>query len=176
MNVELLNIGQIRPYWRNPRKNQEAVAVVRKSIEQYGFNQPLVLDRDWVIIAGHARYKALLQLGWEQVPCIVVDLPKDKARAYRIADNKSSEFARWDNDALVSELRAVGDISELQSFFGKVDLGDLLADVAFSVHDVAPADIDKSREHLDRRYSPRMPPTSIPAVCPSCGQEFSLLP
>ena len=78
---------------------------VAESIRQFGWKQPIVIDRDGVIIAGHTRYKAAHRLGLTKVPCLIAeDLTPEQVKAYRLADNKVSEISDWDFDALASEL------------------------------------------------------------------------
>jgi ParB-like chromosome segregation protein Spo0J len=93
--VKTLSLKSIKPYWRNPRDNREAVEKVKKSIEEYGYNQFIAVDRSHVIIAGHTRFLALQALGWKKAPVMVLDLDEKKAKAYRIIDNKTNEFATW---------------------------------------------------------------------------------
>lgn len=105
MNIIYRNIDEIRPYENNPRKNDNAVKHVKKSIRKFGFKVPIVIDSDGVIVAGHTRYKASLELGLETVPCIVADdLSPTLIKAYRLADNKTAEFAEWDFNVLNLEL------------------------------------------------------------------------
>lgn len=73
MNIKEMNIADLIPYENNPRRNDEAVGAVAKSIEQFGFKVPIVIDKENIIVAGHTRYKAALQLGIEKIPCIVAD-------------------------------------------------------------------------------------------------------
>jgi len=100
-------VGDIRPYQNNPRHNDEAVDAVANSISEFGFQQPIVVDKDGVIIAGHTRYKAAIQLGMKTVPVVVADLTEDQANAYRLADNRTGELATWDFDALSIELEEI---------------------------------------------------------------------
>lgn len=101
-------INQIRPYANNPRKNERAVETVTRSLEQYGWQQPIVVDKEGVIIVGHTRYRAAQQLGLAEVPVLVAsDLTPDQARAYRLMDNRSNENARWDDGKLMEELQAM---------------------------------------------------------------------
>lgn len=127
MEVKETPIGEIVPYWRNPRNNEEAVAGVKDSIQTYGFNVPIVVDREGVIVAGHTRYKAALQLGLETVPVVTADLDEEKAKAFRIADNKVSEKATWDNEALGFEMRELGEWGEVPGF-SEMELSRLLGD------------------------------------------------
>ncbi len=85
LNIELRPIDTIKPYPANPRQNDNAVDAVARSLREFGFRQPVVVDADGVIIVGHTRYKAAQQLGLTHIPVHVADLPADKARAYRIA-------------------------------------------------------------------------------------------
>ena len=105
MKVEERNLADIRPYEKNPRKNDEAVKYVAASIKEFGFKVPIVIDNDGVIVAGHTRYKAAKKLKMETVPCIVADdLTEEQIKAFRLADNKVAEKAEWDFDLLSSEL------------------------------------------------------------------------
>lgn len=98
-------IDEIRPYEKNPRNNKEAVKYVKNSIKEFGFKVPIVIDSQGVIVAGHTRYKASLELGLEVVPCIVADdLTPKQIKAFRLADNKTAEIATWDFDLLEGEL------------------------------------------------------------------------
>jgi site-specific DNA-methyltransferase (adenine-specific) len=90
---------------KNPRKNDDAVDVVAKSIEKYGFKNPLIIDKDNVVWCGNTRLKASKQLGLKEVPCIVSsDLTEEQIRELALIDNKSSEIAEWDFDLLKEEL------------------------------------------------------------------------
>lgn len=116
MRVQSIKIDKIKPYENNPRLNDAAVDGVAQSIKQFGFKVPIVIDKNNVIVCGHTRYKASLQLGLESVPCIKADdLSDEQIKAFRLADNKVSELAEWDMDKLKIELE---DISIDMSEFG----------------------------------------------------------
>jgi len=105
MKIELWNIADVKPYPGNPRQNDEAVDAVAKSLVEFGFRQPIVVDGDGVIVCGHTRYKAAVKLHLEQVPVHVAkDLSHEQIRAYRIADNQTASLATWDYDLLPIEL------------------------------------------------------------------------
>ena len=105
MNVIELELDKIKPYEKNPRKNDRAVDGVAESIKQFGFQQPIVVDKKNVIVVGHTRYKAAQKLGLKTVPCVRADdLTKEQVKAYRIADNKLNELATWDFELLGEEL------------------------------------------------------------------------
>ena len=106
MKVKNMRITDIRPYEKNPRHNEGAVEAVAKSIKEFGWQQPIVVDKDMVVIVGHTRLKAAEQLGLTEVPVVVADhLTPEQVQAYRIADNKTGEIAEWDFALLPMELK-----------------------------------------------------------------------
>lgn len=108
MDVIQKKVSEIKPYEKNPRMNDSAVKEVRKSIEQFGWQQPIVVDSDGVIIVGHTRFKAAQEMGLETVPVVVAsNLTPVQAKAYRIADNKTSDFSIFDNKLLLEELESI---------------------------------------------------------------------
>lgn len=107
MKIEMRSPDSIKPYEKNPRKNDGAVKAVAESIRQFGFRQPVVVDAKGVIIVGHTRWKAAKELGLKKIPVHVADLKPAAARAYRIADNKVGELAQWDDALLKGELEAI---------------------------------------------------------------------
>ncbi len=110
MNIDLRPIDEIKPYPGNPRQNDGAVDAVARSLREFGFRQPIVVDADDVIIVGHTRWRAAKQLGLVQVPVhVVTDLTPAQVRAYRIADNQTATIAEWDMDLLPIELLALRD-------------------------------------------------------------------
>ena len=111
MNIVQKKIDEIKPYDKNPRKNDSAVDYVAKSIKEFGFKVPIVIDKDGIIIAGHTRYKASKKLGLKEVPCIVADdLTEEQVKAFRLADNKVSEKAKWNDKLLEEELSDIFNI------------------------------------------------------------------
>lgn len=103
-----MKLKDIHPYEKNPRKNDEAVEKVANSIRDFGYRQPIVVDKDGVIIVGHTRYKALKKLGIKEVGVIVADdLTEEQAKAYRIADNSTGEISTWDYDLLMPEIEGL---------------------------------------------------------------------
>lgn len=106
-----MSIDQVKPYEKNPRKNDDAVNATANSIKEFGWQQPIVVDKDNVIIVGHTRLKAAKQLGLTKVPVVIADkLSDEQVKAYRLADNKTGELADWDMSLLSDELE---DISSL---------------------------------------------------------------
>lgn len=122
-DIQFLNPNSLKPYENNPRVNGEAVDKVASSIKEFGFQQPIVVDKDMVVIVGHTRLKASKQLKLKKVPVVVADeLTPEQVKAYRLADNKTNEIAEWDLDRLSEELDKILDID--MSDFGfdlKVD-------------------------------------------------------
>lgn len=108
MKIIEKNIDSLTPYYNNPRNNENAVEPVAASIREFGFKIPIIIDSDGVIVAGHTRLKAAQKLGMKKVPCIVADdLTPEQIKAFRVADNKVSEFAEWDFEKLEEELSAL---------------------------------------------------------------------
>jgi ParB/RepB/Spo0J family partition protein len=94
MKIENLKVSELVPYEKNPRRNDTAVDSVAESIKQFGFQQPIVVDKNNVIVVGHTRYKSAQKLGLQTVPCVRADqLTKEQVKAYRILDNKLNELA-----------------------------------------------------------------------------------
>ena len=140
MKVVMKKIGEIKPYEKNPRHNDEAVELVKNSIEKFGWKVPIVVDKKGVIIAGHTRYKAALQMGLNEVPVVVADdLNAKQAKAYRLADNKVGEAATWDFDLLDDEL---GDL------VGEIDMGE------FGFEDIAD---DEEETVVEDDFDPEPP-------------------
>ena len=110
MDVISMAISDIKPYPNNPRKNDDAVTATANSIKEFGWQQPIIVDKDNIIIAGHTRYKAAKQLNMEKVPVVVAkNLSKEQVKAYRLADNKTGEIADWDSEFLEDELANIID-------------------------------------------------------------------
>ena len=123
MNILELELKDLKPYDKNPRKNDDAVDYVANSIKEFGFKVPIVIDKDYVIVAGHTRYKAAKRLNIKRVPCIVADdLTPEQIKAYRLADNKVAEKAEWDFDLLNEELTELLDFDFEMTPFGFDDV------------------------------------------------------
>jgi ParB-like chromosome segregation protein Spo0J len=105
VNIINKSINELKPYDKNPRKNDNAVKYVAESIKQFGFKVPIIVDKNNIIVAGHTRYKAAKKLHIDEVPCIIADdLTDEQIKAFRLADNKVAEKAEWDFDLLGNEL------------------------------------------------------------------------
>ena len=111
-NIIMMPVGDVKPYPNNPRENKDAVEKVAESIREFGFQQPIVVDKDNVVIVGHTRLKAAKKLKMKEVPVVVADqLSEEQVKAYRLADNKTGEFATWELDQLLEELQAITEIN-----------------------------------------------------------------
>lgn len=156
MNIIEKNISEIKPYEKNPRKNDNAVEYVANSIKEFGFKVPIVIDKDGVIVAGHTRYKASKKLGLEKVPCIIADdLTPEQIKAYRLADNKVSEKSEWDFNLLQDEL------SEILN----IDMG------MFDFVKPEEIDIDAFFEENPAKPKEKEPKT---IKCPYCGKLIEI--
>ena len=143
MKTKIVATDSLIPYIRNPRKNSAAVDKVAASIKEYGWQQPIVVDKENVIIAGHTRLLAAQKLGMDKVPVHVADLSDAQAKAYRLADNRISEDANWDIDLLGLEIRELDDLgfdldltgfdnTELANLLIDPDLGETDEDMVFT--------------------------------------------
>ena len=118
-------IEELTPYAKNPRKNDKAVEKVAASIREFGFKVPIVIDKAGVVAAGHTRLKAALKLGMDTVPCIIADdLTDEQIKAFRLADNKVSEFSEWDFELLTDELQDINVIDFSEFGFDLSKIGD----------------------------------------------------
>lgn len=121
MKIEMWKIGKVKPYEKNPRKcKSSAVDTIAKSIKEFGFQQPLVVDKDGVLIVGHARLRASKKLGLKEVPVVVADnLDEEQVKKYRILDNKTNEISEWDFDLLKQEIEEFNlDFTDFNLDFG----------------------------------------------------------
>lgn len=143
MDIIKLKITEIKPYDKNPRKNDGAVDAVAESIKQCGYCAPIVIDEDNVILAGHTRLKALKKLKYKECECVrKVGMTEEQKRKYRLLDNKTNEFADWDIDLLNGELDGL-------DFLG-FDFGFNITDLSEPkevVEDVAP-EVDEEHEPI----------------------------
>ena len=124
LKIEYVDINNIKPYKKNPRKNEDAIPYVMESIKQFGFKNPVILDKDNVIVAGHTRIESAKRLGITEIPCIYADdLTDEQIKAFRLADNKVAEIAEWDIDLLNTELDDILNI-DMSDFGFDLDLED----------------------------------------------------
>ena len=153
--VQLLDIDSIKPYEKNPRKNQN-ISKVANSIREFGFQQPIVVDKKKVIIVGHTRYEASKELGLDKVPVIIADLTPLKAKAYRIADNRVNQDSDWDLSKLRLEFTDLLDNHYDLDFLGfdEKELEDIVIDKLSGLtdDDAVPEKPKKAKTKLGELY------------------------
>lgn len=160
LKIVYRKINDLTPYDNNPRLNDAAVDAVAKSIEEFGFKVPIVIDKDGVIVAGHTRLKAAKQLHIDEVPCIIADdLSDEELKAFRLADNKVSELAEWDFDKLDAELK---NIDFDMSYFGFDDINE---------EDV---NLDDFFTEAEERERIKKEEAEEEITCPYCNKKFKL--
>lgn len=152
LNIEYIDTEKLIPYINNPRVNDNAVDKVAASIKEFGFKNPILIDKENVIIAGHTRLKAAKKLGLKKVPVIrVEDLTENQIKAFRIADNKTAEFADWDIELLNIELEDIGEI--------------------FTGFDEIEKEMFKSVEEIEKKLDEYQAPKEEYYCCPKCKYE-----
>lgn len=163
MKVESWEITRPIPYSRNPRRNEGAIAKVAGSLKEFGWRQPIVVDTEGVIIAGHTRLLAAQKLGLSQVPVhIATDLSPQQIKAYRLADNRVAQEAQWDNELLILELE------ELKEEGFDLDLTGFEQE---EIEQLGPVNFEPGTED-DQGQLDQLEPKWID--CPHCGKEFDL--
>lgn len=164
MQIEYIDIDKVIPYANNPRNNDgEAVDRVAASIAEYGFKSPIIIDKDNVIVAGHTRLKAARKLNLAKVPIIRAnDLTPAQVKAFRLAENRVSEYATWNNELLSIELEGLQDLEfDLDlTGFEQWELDNLLNPVS---------DDDLQDFFIDKEEKPK---ESKKVTCPHCGESF----
>lgn len=154
MNIIEKRVKDLKPYEKNPRKNDDAVQYVANSIKEFGFRVPIVIDSDNTIVCGHTRWKAAKLLKMETVPCVIADdLTEEQIKAFRVADNKTSEKSGWDFALLDTELAEIETIDMTLLGFDETKNSE-------------PIDLDDEEPKTDRA-------TKI-VHCPKCGFAFEV--
>lgn len=172
MQIETININTIKPYWRNPRKNTDAILAIKNSIEKYGYNNPILIDKDNVIISGHTRYLALRELQKTDIAILRLDLTDQKAKEFRIVDNKSSELALWDDEKLMQELREISDIKDMQQYFNDLDLDNIISEnIQTEPLQVNDENIGKTLDQQQNNFSNNQEEHLHRVMCPHCLKE-----
>ena len=140
-----MNINELVPYEKNPRKNDASVPKVMESIKQFGFKVPIVVDGNNVIVTGHTRFKAAQKLGMTKVPVIIADdLTEEQIKAFRLADNKVSEYSVWDYDLLAGELLELDELFDMDALGFNMDMEELKHE--WDEEEEAPEPKEKSKE------------------------------
>lgn len=159
MKIIYKKLNELIPYVNNPRNNnQTAIDKVASSIKNFGFKVPLIIDEKNEIVCGHTRYKASEKLGLKEVPCIIAeDLTPAQIKAFRIADNKVSEYSEWDMDILKNEFLELKelDLEIIDTGFDIDEIGRLISEI----------DIDSFFEESEQKEK-------ASKTCPHCGGEL----
>ena len=152
MKIISVDVNSLIPYENNPRQNDDAVQYVAESIKQFGFKIPIIIDKENIIVAGHTRLKAAMQIGMKQVPCIIADdLNEEQIKAFRLADNKVAEISEWNYELLQKELAEIENIEMQDLGFAEVE------------------GLDFDEFFTDYEPEPK-PPKMV--CCPHCGEMF----
>ena len=160
MQTDTVGISSVIPYARNPRRNEAAIAKVAASLHEFGWRQPIVVDEDMVVVAGHTRLEAARTLNMEQVPVhIATGLTPEQIKAYRLADNRVGQEAEWDEELLRLEL------GELETAGFSVDL------TGFTEAEILEIKFDGNFEPGDIDEQGRLDQKAV-TKCPKCGHEF----
>jgi len=128
MKIVLKRVSEIKPYLKNPRNNDKAVPKVMESIEMFGFNQPIVVDSEMVIVVGHTRFLAAKGLGYTEVPVYILDdtVSQEHINAYRIMDNKCHDSTTWIKDEMKIELNELDDEQLDETLFTLKQIDEIL--------------------------------------------------
>ena len=159
--MEIINkkIDELIPYENNPRKNDDAVEYVAKSIKEFGFKVPLVIDENNIIVTGHTRLKAAKELGLVEVPCIIAnDLTPEQIKAFRLVDNRVSEFSSFDYLKLEDELKEITEnygIEKIQNFDFNIE------DISFEI----PEEKEEKEERKQKKEEN--------VICPYCNRAIN---
>jgi hypothetical protein len=143
--VTELSIDEVKPYWNNPRINDKTKQALVDAFAKIGFNQPIVVDQEGVIVKGHARYYAAVMSGMETIPAIISEATDAQNKEDRILDNSIQDLTVWDPDAFEAEIRKVD--MELKFVFEHLE-------------DDIKAGVEQESE--------------VQVVCPKCGHEVHL--
>ena len=162
-------VDDLVPYSNNARNNERAIEALVKAIPVMGFNVPIVIDKDNVIVKGHSRLEAVKRLGLDLVPCIVIDGSPEDIAEERLLDNKLSELAVWDDEKLKYELRELNldlrkfDI-EVPAIHGAASTGMLVTE----------QQLQRESEQLvgDKREVAHERKNFVELHCPHCGEDF----
>lgn len=122
--MQIIDINKLKPYQKNAKKHpKDQIDKIARSLEEFGFNQPIVVDKDYTVIVGHGRLEAAKKLGYLEVPYIQVNLNEEQANAYRLADNRLNE-SEWDMDLVIAELKDL-ELKDFDISLTGFDLGEL---------------------------------------------------
>jgi len=178
VRIAEVDLDKITPYENNPRVIlEEAVDAVARSITDYGYTEPILVDHNGVIVTGHTRFLALKKLGWERVPVLISDRPIEELDEYRLADNKTGEYSAWNLPKLEIEMRLV-DVEKLEPYFGEVALKSIMKSFVQSAPGGIPDEqferYAQNRDSLFHNRSEAHQKELLDVVCSGCGEHFKV--
>jgi len=158
--IKNCDINKLRAWPGNPRKHAEDVDMLVVSIQAHGFKDPIEVDKNFTILAGHGRREAALKIGLKEVPVIKhdVDITDKRVQAYVLANNKTAERSEWDFAKLKDVIEAL-DTGEIQLEITGFDLGEIEDIMTWG----KPDDIEEPKEKQLKTVS-----------CPDCGHKFTI--
>lgn len=155
MDIKEIPINKITPYDGNPRNNDVAVDAVKYSIKEFGFKVPIVIDKNNVVVCGHTRLRSAIELELKKVPCVVAeDLSEEQVKAFRLIDNRVSEFSKWDDDLFDEELGKIENI-DMTKF-------EVYANSIFESDDFFTIDEEQTKKESKKKKKK--------VQCPFCGE------
>lgn len=170
-----MKLAEIKPYARNAKRHNEVqIQQIANSIKEFGFNQPIVVDKNGVIIVGHGRYEASKVLGLDDVPVIVADLTEKQAKSYRLADNKLNESGT-DLSIVIEELKGLDDeLINLTGFDKRLIISDFEPNLnpEQGYTGVTSSDIEKKDHELIKKFQQNQVLQNV--TCPHCGEDFQI--
>lgn len=167
MNLKIIykESKELKEYENNPRQNDRTVEKLIESIQEYGFLIPILIDKNNIIVAGHARKRAADSLKLKEVPCIYVEnLTSEQVKKFRLVDNKTAEFSDWDMEKLKQEMEEI----EATANNTIKDLVDIFEFINFNAESLEVNDSEflQDTEIVKERNAKSR------VRCPKCGEEF----
>lgn len=163
MKTKKINIEELKPYLNNAKLHpNNQIEQLKRSIKDYGYIAPVIVDKDYNIIAGHGRYQALKELDYKDIEVVIIDnLSEDKIKEYRLLDNKLNSNSDYSKKALELELL---DLPNFDYEFFDFKITNINEDLEFDF--LSEEDIND----LDKDVEDKVPDNK--SVCPKCGYEF----
>lgn len=188
LKIEYKDVIELTPYENNSRTHSEdQVAKIAKSIQEFGFNNPILIDEKGVIVAGHGRLLAAKKLGVFSVPTITLTgLTDDQRKAYLITDNRLAELGDWDHNLLLDEVNSLmdldfnlDDIGLDDSFIGSLNSYEQympVLDPSKNQVDITENQVEKQEKKMGTAYQEKSEQNLIEIICPHCAEEFNIDP
>lgn len=188
LKIEYKDVIELTPYENNSRTHSDdQVEKIAKSIQEFGFNNPILIDEKGIIVAGHGRLLAAKKLGVFNVPTITLTgLTDDQRKAYLITDNRLAELGEWDHNLLLDEVNSLmdldfnlDDIGLDDSFIGSLNSYEQyepVLDPSKNQVDITEAQVEKQEKKMGEAYQEKSEQNLIEIICPHCAEEFNIDP